>query len=137
MRVTKRRLTLPEIYAQIPPVECHPGCHACCGVVPFAVAELKAAGLERVDYAGSVCSLLGEGGCTIYEHRPFMCRIFGASHDVSLMCPYAGKEDVKRLGLKQTRYLANEYRKFKQAENPTLLLRKAFQLLRDEGAIKL
>lgn len=35
----RREKALAALYRRIPAFECIPGCHDCCGVVPFAPAE--------------------------------------------------------------------------------------------------
>ena len=74
----------------IPSFECVPGCHDCCGPVTTSSEEMarlprktqaeQDAALERLD-----CVHLGPNGCTVYEERPMICRLFGTSP--RLACP--------------------------------------------------
>ncbi len=76
---------------QIPAFACLPGCHDCCGPVlastdelarlPPASAERHAAAIEHWD-----CVHLGEQGCSVYDERPLVCRLFGTTP--RLPCPH-------------------------------------------------
>lgn len=77
-------MTLAELYALVPAVDCIPGCTDCCGVIPLPVAsEREAFGAVAVDsYNGTLFSTAehcpnADEGCRIHDKRPFMCRIFG------------------------------------------------------------
>lgn len=50
----------------------------------------------------------GGGGCAIYDDRPFLCRLFGASEDPWLTCPH-GCGPAKKLTLEQTQKLYHQY----------------------------
>lgn len=75
---------------QIPTFECVPGCHDCCGPVTTSPEEMarlprksraeQDAALEALD-----CVHLGPNGCTVYDERPLICRLFGTT--ASLPCP--------------------------------------------------
>ncbi|MGX1019183.1 Fe-S-cluster containining protein [Pseudomonas sp. Y3 TE3536] len=74
----------------IPSFECEPGCHDCCGPVTTSTEEMarlprkteaeQAAALEHLD-----CVHLGPKGCTVYEERPMICRLFGTTPRMA--CP--------------------------------------------------
>lgn len=64
------------LYAQIPSFKCKPGCTDCCGPVPFSAWEKGRIKIEPAK-DGRPCPYLTETGCSIYEERPFMCRLFG------------------------------------------------------------
>lgn len=88
-------MTLAELYACCPPVDCEPGCTDCCGPVPFSRSEWERTGLPFSEakqtpalpgayLAGKgdsietlVCLFREPGGCSIYESRPFICRLYG------------------------------------------------------------
>ena len=69
---------------QIPSFECVPGCHDCCGPVttsseemarlPRKTAAEQAAAMDELN-----CVHLGPNGCTVYEERPLICRLFGTT----------------------------------------------------------
>jgi Fe-S-cluster containining protein len=79
-----------DLRRQIPSFECVPGCHDCCGPVttsseemsrlPRKTAAEQAAALDELN-----CVHLGPKGCTVYEERPLICRLFGTTE--SLPCP--------------------------------------------------
>jgi hypothetical protein len=76
---------------QIPAFACIPGCHDCCGPVLASSAEMarlpqktpaeRAAALANWD-----CVHLGAQGCTVYDERPLVCRLFGTTP--RLPCPH-------------------------------------------------
>jgi len=104
-------MNLNKIYKRIPTLKCPPGCSACCGPVPLCNKE---ASVLREHFKDNPDKSLLEGinsfitpvdehlncrfsskeGCTVYDKRPFMCRLFGITE--SLKCP---------LGCKPNRYL--------------------------------
>lgn len=66
-----------DIYLKIPNSKCKNGCFRCCtNMIQYTQKELKAMG--GYDYDG-ICSHLSDGKCSIYENRPFVCRIYGTS----------------------------------------------------------
>lgn len=79
-----------DLRAQIPSFECVPGCHDCCGPVttsseemarlPRKTATEQAAALDELN-----CVHLGPQGCTVYDERPLICRLFGTTP--RLPCP--------------------------------------------------
>lgn len=82
---------------QIPSFACRPGCHDCCGPVTASSTEMarlprkgtatRAAALESLS-----CPHLGPEGCTVYDERPLICRLFGTTP--SLPCPRGAKPDT-------------------------------------------
>lgn len=82
----------------IPVFACESGCHACCGPVPassweiaqlpvktFGADERMLAEMKQGRVVG--CRFLGEQGCTVYENRPLVCRMFGAVDNPRMKCP--------------------------------------------------
>lgn len=77
--VKGRPISLP----QLPEMRCDTGCGACCG--PVNVSPQEYARIARVVEArglhpraqGLSCPLYIDGGCSIYEARPLVCRVFG------------------------------------------------------------
>jgi hypothetical protein len=75
---------------QIPTFECVPGCHDCCGPVttsPEEMARLPRKTRAEQDAAMEElnCVHLGPNGCTVYDERPLICRLFGTTR--TLPCP--------------------------------------------------
>jgi hypothetical protein len=83
---TADRASLESLYRQLPGVKCIPGCTDCCAHV--AMSRLEFEGLteeERAKWAqlSFSCPMVIEGvGCSIYDKRPFCCRLFGTGHMV-------------------------------------------------------
>jgi Fe-S-cluster containining protein len=87
----------------IPSFACKPGCHECCGLVPFTTSERdRVAAIRPMEQwepfmegswvpAGALatfkCPFLAAGGCSIYEHRPAVCQLFGAVDHPRMKCP--------------------------------------------------
>ena len=89
---------LKSIYNKIPSMQCKSGCSDCCGIAPIIKEEA-----EKLGVNGSLlpfdenmrCKYIGEnGGCTIYEDRPFICRLFGTTLDPALICPHGCSPQV-------------------------------------------
>ncbi|CAM2872971.1 YkgJ family cysteine cluster protein [Moritella viscosa] len=81
---------LARLRKQIPTFECTPGCHDCCGPVTTSAEEMS-----RLPYKTDAehdaaldeynCVHLGPKGCTVYEERPLICRLFGTTPRIP--CP--------------------------------------------------
>lgn len=68
---------LKALYDKIPKSTCKQGCFRCCAdIIQFTKTELVAMG--GYEYRGK-CSHLVNGRCSVYENRPFVCRIYGVS----------------------------------------------------------
>lgn len=98
-------------------VPCAKGCSHCCNMATFvttAEAEeiAKATGaplakpaaatlsrtsnqVERAQYAGVPCSFLSDGGCTIYAHRPWACRVHYSVDQDDLLCKIVPGERIE------------------------------------------
>lgn len=115
---------LQKLYDKIPSFTCKPNCGRCCGIVPWSDEEFArvkdrlppGTHIERIGEAnipitvGSVkCPFLSqEKTCTVYDDRPFMCRIFGVSRHPILVCP-EGAQPTHPLGREQTDKLGHRY----------------------------
>ena len=84
---------------------CKPGCHDCCGPVPFSPWERKQAG-GRKPTNGQDCGFLTETGCSIYEHRPIMCRLYGCVKPMK--CPH-GAGPRKMIGPAKAENIMKRY----------------------------
>lgn len=104
---------LEAIYARIPDARCKGLCTKSCSVIAMTVHEarrLRQAGtplpphdvaLARVYAdAGYRCPALVDGRCSVYELRPFVCRIYGSSE--SLPCPFGCEPDEGLLSADET-----------------------------------
>jgi hypothetical protein len=99
-------MNLNKIYKRIPKFKCQPGCSACCGPVPLCTKEaavLKEIFKDNPDKSileglnsfitpidsKANCKFSSANGCTVYENRPYMCRLFGTTE--TLVCPLGCK----------------------------------------------
>lgn len=95
----KRKATLGDIYARVPRVPCKGLCMDSCGPIAMSREEklrIRAAGVEIPSMADAVaalergeeyyCPALRDGRCSVYEIRPTICRLWGATE--SMPCPH-------------------------------------------------
>jgi len=88
MSCTNRRID--QLRRQIPDFACEPGCHDCCGPVTASSEEMarlprRSDAHHDAALAQWNCVHLGPAGCTVYDERPLICRLFGTT--ASLPCP--------------------------------------------------
>lgn len=81
---------IDDLRRQIPRFACVPGCHDCCGPVTASSEELarlpvKSDAEHEAALAEYNCVHLGPQGCTVYDQRPLICRLFGTTPN--LPCP--------------------------------------------------
>jgi hypothetical protein len=79
-----------SLRTQIPTFDCVPGCHDCCGPVTASSEEMarlprKTTAEQDAALARFDCVHLGPQGCTVYDERPLICRLFGTTP--RLPCP--------------------------------------------------
>ena len=100
MRIRRRRKqSLEDVYRKIPQVECKGLCIDSCGPITMSKAEddrLRECGVEIPPIAEAVakiergqdyfCPALKDGRCSVYEQRPTICRLWGATE--SMRCPH-------------------------------------------------
>ena len=95
----KRRPSLADVYDQIPEVRCKGLCEDSCGPIAMAVEEdqrLRERGVivpSMVDTVAAIeagedyyCPALRDGRCSVYDDRPTICRLWGAT--LSMPCPH-------------------------------------------------
>ena len=110
---------LRAIYRELEPYafQCVEGCTACCGPVPLAPVEAEALGVPGVvtptrdditcAYCNGCSTTNGStGGCSVYDRRPFMCRIYGTID--GLRCP-EGAGPARMMPPRQYRKLMKRY----------------------------
>lgn len=79
-----------RVYAEIPEVHCKGLCQRFCSVIGMSKFEMEV--LEEVSGKSArcnddlSCAYLSDGKCTVYNHRPTVCRSFGAFE--GLTCPH-------------------------------------------------
>jgi Fe-S-cluster containining protein len=125
LKPKQERRLLEKLYAQIPKMECISGCHDCCGPVYGSREELKKAPLLSETYDSKLdfmiehgvhcdsclsCPYVTASGCGIYDDRPLICRLYGATEDSALQCPH-GRAPERKLTLLETRQIWREYAK--------------------------
>lgn len=98
---------MQRLYEKIPKSKCKAGCFSCCiNSVQMTSEELeKIGGYTYIDRCPHLS--LSEGKCTVYEHRPMVCRLYGTSE--LLKCENCVPE--KFLDEEETREILREYLK--------------------------
>ena len=104
---------LKELYPKIPKSSCKEGCFACCtNSVQYTPSESEAMGGYSYDEGRMMCSHLIDGKCSVYESRPFVCRLYGTSE--LLKCENCTPE--RFLAPKETNELVHQYVLIKREE---------------------
>lgn len=103
-------MTLEEIYESIPDSVCREGCFKCCtNQIQFTPSEkVRMGGYEN----NGICSHVKDGRCSIHPRRPFICRLYGTSED--LTCE--GCTPERLLTREETDALVHEYVRIMRAE---------------------
>ncbi len=104
-------MDLVELRSKVPVMECAPGCHDCCGPVPVAPEEASRLPRQLLKPPKEdllSCRFLDSKGCTVYDERPMMCRLFGASVERMLRCP-RGLKPARMLSLEETDRIMQAY----------------------------
>ena len=104
---------LEALYSEIPTFTCREGCTDCCGSMPFVSGIEWERILEKRRHDELRCPYLN-GKCEIYEHRPFICRLFGSVEGFQCIHGY-GPE--KPLTVEQGRDLRKRYFTFIEQES--------------------
>lgn len=85
-------MTLEDIYAKVPNLECKGLCVEACGPIPCTTKEQEAiekATHRKLDFKKThphSCTMLKDGKCRAYQHRPLVCRLFGTVPRMA--CPH-------------------------------------------------
>jgi hypothetical protein len=101
---------LQELYDKIPKVKCPQGCTKCCGPVGACPSEAKKLGLKKpyTDWDEEFyCQFRTEEGCSVYENRPFTCRLFGTGCCV-MNCPIISNQGTLNM-LQEKAFLAEYF----------------------------
>lgn len=117
MDFKKQKKIHVKIYDSLPQVKgCQTGCNDCCGPVPITEYEAKVLGVEGdltpFNPITLSCQFSSPTGCTVYENRPFLCRLFGSCEDKKMTCPKGARAD-KPLSVKASDILTARYRALK------------------------
>lgn len=108
---------IQDQYKRIPTFECIPGCTDCCGPVPMTVAEQTLITPLPFRHQDARCQYLVDGACSIYEHRPLLCRLFGTVDAPKLRCPH-GKRPEKLLTAYQGGTIMRKYLQHPRGQDP-------------------
>lgn len=99
------RQKLKHLYRRLPRVQCQGKCQEACGPIACSTAEAEIMRRHSgrplsFDARTGRCNYLNDGGrCSVYEVRPLVCRIFGASE--KLPCIWGCKPTAPLLSEKQ------------------------------------
>lgn len=103
--------TLKELYDSIPKFACTPGCNLCCGPTPCNAIEQQALNIHQavtpINPLNNTCLFSTPNGCSKYNDRPLMCRLYGTVK--MLQCPKNNKPK-EFLTPKQEKKLMQNYR---------------------------
>ena len=109
-----------ELYGLIPDMACPSGCADCCCVVRFSryeMAQISTARIVRAVFTRfrqattQKCPYMTENNrCSIYQVRPFVCRLFGTADIERLRCP-KGIRPKKMLSAEEAEKLINQFLK--------------------------
>ena len=80
----KNQKVILRLRANIPQFECVEGCHDCCGPVTTSSEEMSRLPVKTdAEHEAALnefnCVHLGPKGCTVYDERPLICRLFGTT----------------------------------------------------------
>jgi hypothetical protein len=85
--------SLERIYRSVPTVECKGLCARSCGPIDMSDVErqrIAELGVDipkpTIESLAESCPALVDNRCTIYDHRPLICRLWGAVE--SMPCPH-------------------------------------------------
>jgi Putative zinc- or iron-chelating domain len=100
----RRKPSLEDVYRQVPPVQCRGLCLESCGPISMSrheEAKLLARGVKIPPMAEAMaalergedyyCPALRAGRCSVYDDRPTICRLWGATE--SMPCPHGCTPD--------------------------------------------
>lgn len=95
--MNNNRDTIARLREQIPPFECVPSCHDCCGPVTTSSEEMSRLPVKTdAEHKEALddfrCVHLGPKGCTVYEERPLICRLFGTTPHMP--CPNSRRPEI-------------------------------------------
>ncbi|NMR25101.1 YkgJ family cysteine cluster protein [Pseudoalteromonas sp. NEC-BIFX-2020_015] len=80
----KNQKVILRLRTNIPSFKCVEGCHDCCGPVTTSSEEMSRLPVKTdAEHEAALnefnCVHLGPKGCTVYDERPLICRLFGTT----------------------------------------------------------
>ena len=103
---------IQKLYQRIPSFSCKEGCTRCCDNWVQSAPE-EAARCSGFDFCERNCPKLTESGCSVYENRPLICRLFASSE--LMPCPY-GFGPEKPLSAEETKEILQIYLRLKKEQ---------------------
>ena len=97
---------LQELYSRIPHTECRAGCFKCC-INSIQMSDSEREAIGGYEWKGKCPKLDDQGRCAVYDKRPLVCRLYGASE--LLVCD--GCVCGEPLSEKETESILKDYRK--------------------------
>lgn len=86
---------LKSIYKKIPNSNCKGLCQEACSIIGFTKLEghrmSSVSGKQPSVDNDLNCGYLSESKCSVYDHRPAICRLFGSTE--KLTCPFGCEPD--------------------------------------------
>lgn len=120
---------LKSLYNALPKVDipCPSGCVECCTTpfVPWSELEVESLcnATEKLPelLENGTCNFAIDGKCSVYEYRPFMCRLFGLSDTKGFHHCEKGLRTTHPLSTEKVYELLDRYRKLVDKTGGTLL----------------
>ena len=107
-----RKTEIQKLYDKIPSFHCKEGCVRCCdNWVQCAPEEEQRCG--KFEFCDRNCPKLTDGGCSVYEDRPLICRLFASSE--IMPCPY-GYGPENPLSEEETKEILKTYLRLKKEQ---------------------
>jgi Fe-S-cluster containining protein len=102
---------LEKLSRRIPSVKCPNNCTRCCGPIWLSKTELDRLPPAPGNEENYMCPYIVDGKCSVYELRPMICRLFGASEIPMLKCSEGGVPE-RMLNEKETEEIMMPYIRF-------------------------
>ena len=130
---------LKSFYNRIPEVTnpCPKGCTKCCEIVPWSRPEAELARALTGHYPSVTpqgkCCYATEEGCSVYEIRPFMCRIYGHGREANMHCD----DQMSSEGIPNKEFvkLLNDYQKWVSKNGNTCIPLGAEEFIKREAVL--
>lgn len=112
-------IQIQKQYERIPSFTCKEECNDCCGPVPFTTEEWAILTPEEQakPLVSTRCQFASKNGCTIYDRRPLLCRLYGTVAEPKMTCPH-GCGPEKKLTAWQGQTIMRYYLKHERAQDP-------------------
>lgn len=95
---------IQRLYDRVPETRCKDGCFRCC-INSVQMASEERGRIGGYEWNGRCPHLTSDGKCGVYDARPLVCRLYGASE--LFFCPDC--ECAEPLSEEETRSMLREY----------------------------